>query len=204
MTVLRNKYGGRYKIGKKELTPQCLIPIRPILIVGANVTGKANFFEVGGGGLVSSEPPMVALPIRHRRYTLKGILENRSFSINITSIKLVKEADYCGIVSGAETDKVKDCNFNVFYGKLVTAPMIEQCSINMECSIVHILGSNSHAIVIGQIDGTYISQEFLVEREPNFSKLAPLLWFVDESQYVTIGEVVGKSRHSGNELKTTS
>jgi len=188
---------------KKELTPQCLIPVRPILIVGANVMGKANFFEVGGGGLVSTEPPMVALPIRHQRYTLKGILENRSFSVNIPSVKLVKEADYCGIVSGTEVDKVKDCNFNVFYGKLNTAPMIEQCSINMECSVVHILGSNSHAIVIGQIDGTYISQDLLVDGKPDFNKLSPLLWFVDKAEYVTIGEVIGKSHSSGNELKTT-
>jgi len=188
---------------KKELTPQCLIPVRPILIVGANVMGKANFFEVGGGGLVSTEPPMVALPIRHQRYTLKGILENRSFSVNIPSVKLVREADYCGIVSGTEVDKVKDCNFNVFYGKLNTAPMIEQCSINMECSIVHILGSNSHAIVIGQIDGTYISQDLLVDGKPDFNKLSPLLWFVDKAEYVTIGEVIGKSHSSGNELKTT-
>ncbi|MFC1897894.1 flavin reductase family protein, partial [Chloroflexota bacterium] len=127
---------------KEELTPQCLIPVRPILIVGANVTGKANFFEVGGGGSVSSDPPMVVLPIRHQRYTLKGILENRTFSVNIPSVNLVKEADYCGIVSGTKADKVKDCNFNVFYGKLTTAPMIEQCEINMECSVVHILGSN--------------------------------------------------------------
>jgi len=188
---------------KKELTSQCLIPVRPILIVGANVMGKANFFEVGGGGLVSTEPPMVALPIRHQRYTLKGILENRSFSVNIPSVKLVKEADYCGIVSGTEADKVKDCNFNVFYGKLNTAPMIEECSINMECSIAHILGSNSHAIVIGQIDGTYISQDLLMDGKPDFDKLSPLLWFVDKAEYVTSGEVVGKSHHSGNELKTT-
>ena len=188
---------------KKELTSQCLIPVRPILIVGANVMGKANFFEVGGGGLVSTEPPMVALPIRHQRYTLKGIMENRTFSVNIPSVKLVKEADYCGIVSGTKADKVKDCNFNVFYGKLATAPMIEQCSINMECSVVHILGSNSHAIVIGQIDGTYISQELLVNGKPDFNKLSPLLWFVDKAEYVAIGEVIGKSRSSGNELKTT-
>ncbi len=190
-------------MGKKELTPQCLIPVRPILIVGANIGGKANFFEVGGGGLVSSDPPMVALPIRHQRYTLKGILENRTFSVNIPSVELVQEADYCGIVSGAKTDKVRDCNFNIFYGKLATVPMIEQCLINMECSVVHVLGSNSHSIVIGRIDGTYVSQELLVDGRPDFSKFAPLLWFVDKAEYVTAGKTVGKSRSIGNELKTT-
>ena len=190
-------------MGKEQLTPQCLIPVRPILIVGANIGGKANFFEVGGGGLVSSDPPMVALPIRHQRYTLKGILENRTFSVNVPSVELVKEADYSGIVSGAKTDKVKDCNFNIFYGTLTTAPMIEQCSINMECRLIHMLGSNSHCIIIGQIDGTFVSQELLVDGKPDFDKFTPLLWFANKAEYVTIGKTVGKSRSSGNELKTT-
>ncbi len=190
-------------MGKKELAPKCLIPVRPILIVGANIGGRANFFEVGGGGLVSSDPPMVALPIRHQRYTLKGILENRTFSVNIPSVELVREADYCGIVSGAKTNKVRDCGFNIFYGKLATAPMIEQCSINMECSVVHMLGSNSHCIIVGRIEGTYVSEELLVDGKPDFDKFSPLLWFVGKAEYVAVGKTVGKPRSIGNELKTT-
>ncbi len=187
---------------KEQLNPQCLIPVRPILIVGANIGGKANFFEVGGGGLVSSEPPMVALPIRHQRYTLKGILENRTFSVNVPSVDLAKEADYCGIVSGAKTDKVKGCNFDIFYGKLATAPMIEQCSINMECSVVHMLSSTSHCIIVGQIDSTYVSKELLVDGKPDFNKFSPLLWFANKAEYVAVGKTLGKSRSMGNELKT--
>ena len=131
----------------------------------------------GGGGPVSADPPMVAVPIRHERYTLKGILENRTFSVNIPSVQMAKEADYCGIVSGLKTDKVRDCHFDIFYGKVGTAPMIEQFPINMECSVVHILSSNSHSIVIGRIDGTYVSEELLSEGELDLDKLTPLLWF---------------------------
>lgn len=189
-------------MGKEQLTPQCLIPVKQILIVGANIGGKANFFEVGGGGLVSSDPPMVALPIRHQRYTLKGILENRTFSVNVPQVELVKEADYSGIVSGAKTDKVKDCNFDIFYGKLATAPMIEQCSINMECSVVHMLSSNSHCIIIGQVDSTYVSQELLVDGKPDFNKFTPLLWFANKAEYFGVGKTLGKSGIMGKELKT--
>ncbi|MFC2067893.1 hypothetical protein ACFLTP_02625 [Chloroflexota bacterium] len=53
-------------MGKKELTPQILIPVRPILIVGANVGGKPNFFEVGGGGL----PPITIPPFRSKLHSL--------------------------------------------------------------------------------------------------------------------------------------
>ncbi len=190
-------------MGKKELMPQVLLPVRPILIVGANVGGKPNFFEVGGGGLVSTEPPMVVIPIRHQHQTLKGILENWTFSVNVPSVEQVKEADYCGIVSGAKTDKVKDCNFTIIYGKLTTAPMIDQCPINMECTVIQILRSDSHSIVVGRIDGTYLSEELVEDGKPNFARFAPLLWFREKGEYITSGKTIGKSRSIGNELKAT-
>ncbi|MFC2045756.1 flavin reductase, partial [Chloroflexota bacterium] len=109
----------------------------------------------------------------------------------------------CGIVSGDKTDKVRDCNFKIFYGKLSTAPMIEQCPINMECTLIHTLGSNSHVIVIGRVDGTYISQEFLEDGELNLDKLNPLLWIQKRSEYVAVGRSVGKAWSMGKTLKTT-
>ena len=65
-----------------ELTPDRLMYPRPALLVGANVDGKANFMTMGGGGVANSEPPMMSVLLRHNRYTLKGILQNLTFSIN--------------------------------------------------------------------------------------------------------------------------
>ncbi len=186
---------------KVALPPQGLMLVRPILLVGSNVGGKPNFMAVGGGGLVSTDPPMIALPIRHHHHTLKGIMENRTFSVNIPSVDLAKETDYCGIISGTKTDKVKDCNFDIFYGKLTTAPMIEQFPVNIECSLLHILGTNSHAIVIGRIDGTYISRDYLKDEKPDVAKMNPLVWFRERDEYVAVGLTVGKSHSIGNELK---
>ncbi len=53
--------------------------------------------------------------------------------------KSIRETDYCGIISGSRVAKVKACQFKVFYGKLDNAPLIEQCPINLECKVVHIL-----------------------------------------------------------------
>jgi flavin reductase (DIM6/NTAB) family NADH-FMN oxidoreductase RutF len=41
-------------------------------------------------------------------------MQNREFSVNIPSADIVKEADYCGMVSGAEVDKVAACKFVYF------------------------------------------------------------------------------------------
>jgi len=66
---------------KTLLGPKRFMYPRPVFLVGANVNGKPNFITIGGGGVADGEPPMISIPIRHHQYTLKGILENRTFSI---------------------------------------------------------------------------------------------------------------------------
>ena len=187
---------------KVELSGQDLTPVRPIFIVGANVGGRANFMNVGGGGSVSFNPPMIALPIQPHRYTLKGILENKTLSVNIPVVSLVREADYTGIVSGADRDKAEDCKFEVFYGKLKTAPMIRQFPLNMECSLMHVLSSNSHAIVIARVEASYISGEYVKEGKLNLGDMNPLLWIPSTGDYVGAGNAVGKVRAIGKEIRT--
>ncbi len=189
---------------KEILPPRALMLIRPITLVGANVAGKPNFMTTGSGGPISTDPPLIAMPLRHQRYTLKGVLENRTFSVNIPSIELMKETDYCGLISGSTVDKVSDCNFKIFYGKLTTAPMIEQCPVNLECTLVHIISTISHYIIIGRIDNTYISSEYLKDGSPDVNKLNPLIWSADRVEYVTVGQTLAKSHSIGRQLKNIS
>jgi flavin reductase (DIM6/NTAB) family NADH-FMN oxidoreductase RutF len=190
------------KMSKVEVTTRSIIPVRPILIVGANVEYKADFVAIGAGGMLSEDPPTVAIPFRHMRYSLKGTLENRTFSVNIPSIDMVKEADYCGLVSGKDNDKVQDCRFKVFYGKLKTAPMIEQFPINFECKLLHMIGTVTHAVVIGQVVGTYISGEYLKEGKLDTDKFVQLLWYKDSGQYVAAGKPVGQAFSIGHRIKS--
>ena len=144
-------------MGKTLMGPQTLIYPMPVLIIGANVDGKPNFMTLAWGGIANGEPPMISVAIRHQRYTLKGIRQNLTFSVNIPSTNLVKETDYCGSISGSKVNKVEACQFNVFYGKLDNAPLIEQCPINLECRVVHILDLGSHSLIVGRIEETHIS-----------------------------------------------
>jgi flavin reductase (DIM6/NTAB) family NADH-FMN oxidoreductase RutF len=173
---------------------------RPALLVGSNVDGKANFMAVGGGGVACAEPPMIAVPIRHHQYTLRGIYQNLTFSINIPSVDQVKETDYCGIVSGAKVDKVKACKFNVFYGSLGTAPLIEQCSLNLECKVVHILNLGIHAFVIGEVKESHISDDCLTDGKPDVKKMKPMIFNLESREYSAFGEVIGQAFSIGREL----
>jgi flavin reductase (DIM6/NTAB) family NADH-FMN oxidoreductase RutF len=188
-------------MAKVKLQPERWMYPRPALLVGSNVDGKANFMAVGGGGVADAGPPMIGVPIRHFQYTLKGIFENMTFSINTPSADLVRETDYCGVVSGRKVDKVKACGFEVFYGDLQTAPMIEQCPLNLECKVAHILNLGTHAFVIGEVKATFISGDCLTDGKPDLAKMNPMVFNLEASTYSTIGPVVAKAFSIGREFK---
>ena len=186
---------------KLKMEPTRWMYPRPALLVGSNIDGKPNFMAVGGGGVADAGPPMIGVPIRHHQYTLKGIYENMSFSVNTPSVDLVKEMDYCGVVSGRNVDKVEDCGFKIFYGDLNTAPMIEQCPVNLECKVVHILNLGTHAFVIGEVKASFISDDCFSEGKPDIDKIKPMVFNLEASTYSTIGSVVAKAFGVGREFR---
>ena len=182
--------------------PKTLIYPLPIVLVGANVDDKPNFLAVGACGIANAEPPMISVAIRHNRYTDRGIRQNMTFSVNLPSRDMVRETDYCGIVSGSKVNKVEVCQFRIFYGTLKNAPLIEQCPINIECKVAHILDLGSHSLVIGRIEESYTSDNCLTEGKPDINKIQPLAFTREpSSQYHALGEVVAKSHSVGLELK---
>lgn len=188
-------------MGKVLKGPSLFIYPTPALLIGANVDGKPNFLTAGAVGIANGEPPMISVAIRSRRYTHRGIIQNQNFSVNVPSVDLVKETDYCGIVSGTRVDKVEKCKFKVFYGKLGTAPLIEQCPINLECKVVHVLKLDSHSLIIGRVEETYISDECLTNGEPDIDKIRPMIYTVEpDCRYVACGKTIGTAFSIGREL----
>ncbi|MFC2063032.1 flavin reductase family protein [Chloroflexota bacterium] len=174
----------------------------PTVLVGANVDGRPNFSAYAWCGIVNSKPPMLSIAFQHKRHTLKGVKRNGTFSVNIPSVDLVKETDYCGIVSGRKTNKVTDCKFTIFYGKLASAPLITECPINLECQALHILNLGSHEMVVGQIEEIYATESCLTNGEPDVTKIKPFLWVAHPTnQYMEFGKSIGEAFSIGNQLK---
>ena len=179
-------------MNKIEIDPQMWLYPMPVLLVGANVDGKANFMPTSRSGFSNGEPPMISIAIRHSRYTSKGIVQNMAFSINVPSTDLVREVDYCGLVSGSKVDKVQACKFKIFYGKLGNAPLIEQCPVNLECTVMHISNLGSHSLIVGNIEEAHISEGCLSDGKPDMSKIKPLIFSPAPSrEYCTLGETIG-------------
>jgi flavin reductase (DIM6/NTAB) family NADH-FMN oxidoreductase RutF len=190
----------------KKLTfgPQTIDYPLPVFLLGASVQGKPNFMTVAWGNIANSEPPMFGVAIRHTHYTCHGIQENRTFSVNLPSTHLVKEADYCGIVSGANENKVVACNFRIFYGKLETAPLIEECPVNVECEVVHELKLGSHILFIARIEETHFSDECLTDGHPDIHKIKPIVYNRSGIKtYHRVGEMLAPAFSIGRQVEAS-
>ena len=182
--------------------PQTWLYPMPVVLVGANVDGKPNFMAVAWCGIAGGKPPAISIAMAPGRYTYRGIRQNLTFSANIPSVDLMRETDYCGLASGSGVDKAKVAGFDVFYGKLGNAPLIEQCPINMECRVVHILELGSHSLVVGRIEETHASEDCLTDGDPDVNKIKPLIYAVSPARkYHAFGEVIAKAFNIGKELK---
>lgn len=187
---------------KITLGPQTIVYPMPAFLVGANVGGKANFMTAAWGGIACSTPPMLTVALQHHRHTLKGMKETGVFSINVPGADQARETDYCGMVSGRKEDKAAVCGFTVFYGKLEKAPLIEQCPVNLECKVVHLLYLGSHTLVVGQIEEVHVSEQCMKNGEPDPRKIDPLMFIIGpDKSYFKLGEAVAPAFKIGLDLK---
>jgi len=179
------------EVGKKN----CLYPM-PTTLVGVNVAGKVNFITIAHVGIMGMKILSICMSKEH--YSNTGIKENKTFSVNIPSTKMVKETDYCGLVSGKNIDKAT--LFTVFYGKLKTAPMIENCPINMECKLVKTVDFPTHEVFIGEIVETYCDDSVLTKGTVDVSKVDPVLFSMNDRSYWKLGKQYAKAWSIGKKV----
>jgi flavin reductase (DIM6/NTAB) family NADH-FMN oxidoreductase RutF len=189
-------------MSKTKINPMPLLFPHPTVMVGVHVNGKPDFVTMAWITIACGTPPWMAIALNHVRHSLKGIRENMTFSVNIPSTAMVKETDYCGIATGAEHDKAKDCNFKVFYGELDSAPFIEQCPVNIGCVAKHILNLGSHYLIAGIIQEILISDGCMTDGKPDASKIDPIIYMTYPSlTYHAVGKLLGPAFRIGKEIK---
>jgi flavin reductase (DIM6/NTAB) family NADH-FMN oxidoreductase RutF len=182
---------------KRRLGPEPIILPMPALVVGAHVDGKPNFMIASWCGIAAYKPPAVSIAMNRARYTLIGIRENGTFSVNVPSCEMIKKTDYCGIYSGRKKDKSQI--FRTFYGELKTAPLIEECPVNLECKALHYLDMRTHILIVGEIIETYITSEYLKDGKVDPEKIDPPLYIRPTMTYHRLGEVLASAFNVGRE-----
>jgi flavin reductase (DIM6/NTAB) family NADH-FMN oxidoreductase RutF len=73
----------------------------------------------------------------------------------------------------------------------------------MECEVLHILNLGVHALVIGKIVQTHISEDCLTENQPDIMKIKPIIYSRGSpARYNAVGEVLGDAFTLGTEIKS--
>jgi flavin reductase (DIM6/NTAB) family NADH-FMN oxidoreductase RutF len=172
----------------------------PVTLVGTIAGDRVNFTPVAWMSRVNHRPPMLLVAINKKHYTPEGIQRTGTFSVNIPSVNLLTKTDYCGIVSGRNIDKSKV--FELFFGELETAPMIEGCPICGECKLIDVYDRlPTNYLFIGEIVAVYSEEKYLTNGKPDSKKIDPVILTTPENKYWVIDEHVGNAWKDGLRLK---
>ena len=85
-------------------------PLPAVMVSTADKEGNTNIFTVAWTGTVCTNPAMVYISVRPERYSYHMIEESGEFVINLTTEQLAHATDYCGVRSGRDVDKWKECH----------------------------------------------------------------------------------------------
>jgi flavin reductase (DIM6/NTAB) family NADH-FMN oxidoreductase RutF len=184
---------------KTNLGKNSFIYPMPVTLLGTKNGEKANFMALGWLSRANGNPPLLVAGVNKVHLSTQLIRENKAFSINYPSVDMIKEVDYCGLVSGRKEDKSRF--FTVEYGELENAPLIKECPFSLECKMVDIYEMATHDLFIGEIIASYADEKILTDGKPDLGKLNPLLLTMPDNHYWAVNEKVGKAWKIGKELK---
>lgn len=171
----------------------------PAVLVGVNVQGKPNYLNVTYTGIANRSPAMIFIALNKLHYSTSGVREHKAFSINIPAAEMLTETDYCGCVSGKDVDKAN--LFHTFYGLARNIPMIEECPLNIECEVVQELDlEGSNVLFIGKVLESYTEEKYLADGLPDIKKMNPILFSINDTNYYSIGDNIGKAWDVGKKL----
>ncbi|MCW3981217.1 MAG: flavin reductase family protein [Candidatus Bathyarchaeota archaeon] len=175
----------------------------PIVLAGALVHNKSSFETLGDVGIMGINPAIVYISSGKDHYTNLGILEHGTFSINFPQTELLTRADYCGTVSGHDVDKSQ--LFDIFFGELKTAPMIQECRVNLECKVIKEFCIEHRQVFVGEVAQAYVNEEFVIYRQKrpgiaDMRRLDPIIYALD-NRYYRIGEPIGVGYEESKKLQ---
>jgi flavin reductase (DIM6/NTAB) family NADH-FMN oxidoreductase RutF len=140
-----------------------LQPAPKVLVSCRGINGEDNALAVGYCGNCSYDPPMVMVGIVPTRYSYHMIKESGCFVVNIADKNYKDTFDYLGKISKRDSDKLKDRNVKLEEGKAVNAPILADCPVNIECTVVDSIMTGSHEMFIGKVEYVHADTKYIRE-----------------------------------------
>ncbi len=107
---------------------------------------------------------MMAIGFSTKGYALNRIKEVSDFAVNIVDSSQVEAVNFCGKNTGAECKKFDSLSLTPVPSKVVSAPIIEECPISIECRMTDVIESENHmgiTNILAKIKGRLVSEAYL-------------------------------------------
>jgi flavin reductase (DIM6/NTAB) family NADH-FMN oxidoreductase RutF len=100
--------------------------------------------------------------------------------------KLVEAVRICGENSGQDVDKFELAKLTAVPGSRVSAPLIEESPLNIECKVVQVVEVGDHVWFIGEVLATHVREGY------DWKDGLLLKWVGEKGFYHKVGEDIGE------------
>ena len=168
-----------------------LAPV-PVVLVGCGdrKRWKYNLITVAWCGTVASDPPQLAISVRKERWSFAPISELGEFTVNLPNTAMVSALDNCGVVSGREADKFALHQLTPVPGSKVSAPIVAESPLSLECRVSRQLDLGSHTMFIGEILAVQVDSKLIDEKGKFDVERAGLVAYA-HGHYFELGKCLG-------------
>ena len=177
---------------KQSWKPGTMIYPVPAVLVSCGATPEEyNLFTVAWTGTVCTNPPMCYISVRPERHSYEIIKRTGEFVINLTTKRLARATDWCGVRSGRDYDKFSQMGLTASPAAVVAAPVVEESPVAIECRVKQIVPLGSHDMFVADVVNVLVDDEYI---DPESGRLdlqraEPITYC--HGEYFTLGEVIG-------------
>lgn len=192
-------------MAKKELKLHSVVaPTQTVIVSAYDKDGKSDACTLAFYMVSSHKPPCVTIAINAtaKRKTLQSIMESKAFVLGFPNTDQITEADYLGVESGYNADKLKNCGFTTTDARTVHAPVINEILLSLECELVHSVTVGSHTQLTGEVRNILADERILNENgRIVLERLKPIIYNEEEVSYMSVGEKVADAFKTGMQFK---
>lgn len=172
-----------------------LYPVPAVMVSCMDQEKKPNIITIAWTGTVCSDPPMVSISVRKSRYSYNLIKESGEFVLNLTTRKLAKAVDFCGVRSGRELDKFESCGLHPQKSSVIECPLIAESPVNIECRLKQVIELGSHDLFLAEVVAVDVDSAYIDEKGSFHMDEVDLIAY-SHGSYQALGQVLGTFGYS--------
>ena len=170
-------------------------PLPAVMVSCRDKEGNDNIITVAWTGTICTNPAMAYISVRPERHSYNMIKETGEFVINLTTRELTYATDYCGVKSGRDVDKFKECKLTKEPAVNVNVPMIKESPVNIECKVERIEELGSHHMFVAKVLAVHADEKYMDEKGKFDLSKADLIVY-SHGEYHSMGEKLGTFGYS--------